>query len=69
MRVTQRDQKLLTSLAAARWLTTQQVKALCFPGVSVEMARRRLRILAGGKFIHSFRINRMAEALHSLGPG
>lgn len=67
VRVTQRDQKLLANLAAARWLTTRQVKALCFPQVSIEMARRRLRILASGGFVHSCRINRMAEALHSLG--
>ncbi|MBS1790511.1 MAG: replication-relaxation family protein [Acidobacteria bacterium] len=65
--VTQRDQKLLGILAAARWLTTRQVKALCFPQVTMEMARRRLRILASGGFVHSCRTNRMAEALHSLG--
>lgn len=67
MRVTERDQKLLAQLAAARWLTTQQVKALCFPGVAMEMARRRLRLLASAGFVHSWRVNRMAEALHSLG--
>lgn len=68
VRVTQRDQKLLANLAAARWLTTRQVKSLCFSEVSIEMARRRLRILGGGGFVHSWRINRMAESLHSLGP-
>jgi hypothetical protein len=69
MRVTQRDQKLLAQLAAARWLTTQQVKALCFPEVTVEMARRRIRLLARDGFVHTWRVNRMAEALHSLGAG
>lgn len=67
MRVTERDQKLLAGLAAARWLTTQQVKSLCFPEVTIEMARRRLRLLASESFVHSWRVNRMAEALHSLG--
>lgn len=69
VRVTKRDRRLLEELAAARWLSTRQVKALCFPAVTVEMARRRLRLLARGGLVHSWRSNRMAEALHSLGGG
>lgn len=68
MRITPRDQQLLAQLAAARWLTTRQIKALCFSTVTMEMARRRLRLLAHNGFVHAWRVNRMAEALHSLGP-
>jgi hypothetical protein len=59
---------MLSKLAVARWLTTRQISALCFPGVSLEVARRRLRLLGQERFVHTWRINRMAEALHTLGP-
>src|SRR5438552_3375371 len=68
MRITARDQKLLAKLAAARWLTTRQIAALCFPGVNIEMARRRLRLLRAARYVFSCRTNRMAETLHTLGP-
>lgn len=55
-------------LAAARWLTTKQIAALCFSNVTVEMARRRLRLLREKRYIFSCRANQMVEALHSLGP-
>ena len=67
MRLTQRDRLLLGKLAQARWLTTTQVAELCFPEVSVEMARRRLRLLGKNHYVFSSQINQMAEALHSLG--
>lgn len=67
MRVTGRDRQVLLRLAAARWLTTHQIAALCFPKVSTEMARRRLRLLREESYIHSHQSNRMAEALHSVG--
>lgn len=68
VRVTGRDRKTLSKLAAARWLTTRQLAALCFPGVSVEMARRRLRLLREACYVRSLQGNQMAEALHTLGP-
>ncbi len=55
-------------LGAARWLTTKQIAELCFPDVSLEMARRRLRLLGEGSYVFSRQTNQMAEALHSLGP-
>jgi hypothetical protein len=58
----------LAKLAAARWLTTRQIAALCFSAVSIEMARRRLRLLREARYIRSLRANQMAEALHTLGP-
>ena|SRR2546425_3511911 len=67
VRLTARDRKILTELAAARWLTTSQIANLCFPNVSMEMARRRLRLLGEEGNIFSCQVNRMAEALHSLG--
>ena len=66
MRVTVRDRKLLAKLAAARWLSTRQVAALLFSNVSLEMARRRLRLLCENRYAFSWQHNSMAEALHSL---
>jgi hypothetical protein len=68
IRVTARDRRLLSKLAVARWLTTWQIAALCFPTVTIEMARRRVRLLRGARYIRSFQGNQMAEALHTLGP-
>ena len=66
MRLTVRDRKLLLKLAAARWLSTRQVAALLFSNVTLEMARRRLRLLVEGQYVFSWQHNSMAEALHSL---
>lgn len=68
MRLTPRDRKVLRRLAAGRWLSTRQVAALCFAGVSMEMARRCLRRLAAEGHVRSHQTNSMAEALHTLGP-
>jgi len=68
MRVTERDRRVLRKLAASSWLTTAQVAAMCFPGLTAEMARRRLRLLRKGRYIRSVRANAMAEAMHTLGP-
>jgi len=55
-------------LAAARWLNTHQIAALCFPGLTAEMARRRIRLLREARYIRSVRTNAMTEAMHALGP-
>jgi Replication-relaxation len=67
VRLTARDRRILVRLAAARWLTTTQVANLFFPDVTVEMARRRLRLLGEESYILSLQANQMAEALHTLG--
>jgi len=67
MELTERDRALLRHLAAARWLTTRQVAALVFTGVSHSMVCRRLRMLRRGRFVRAVRENSMAEALHTLG--
>ena len=68
MRVTKRDLEILLALRAARWLSTRQVGELCFSHTSLEMARRRLRLLRSKKHIRSCQSNSMAQALHTLGP-
>lgn len=68
MKVTDRDRRLIAKLAVARWLTTRQMSTLCFPGLSLEMARRRIRVLREARYIRSVQTNAMAEALHTLGP-
>jgi len=55
-------------LAAARWLTTGQVASLCFPELSLEMPRRRIRLLRTNKYMTSRQHNRMSVSLHTLGP-
>src|SRR5437763_904241 len=68
MKVNERDHQLLMQLAVCRWLTTSQIKALCFPIASVEAARRRLRKLLGDGFIRRWRLSVLSEALFSLTP-
>jgi hypothetical protein len=68
MRLMPRDRELLKRLAAARWLSTAQAAMLCFPGLSPEMPRRRIRLLRGQGYVTSRQNNRMAHSLHSLGP-
>jgi hypothetical protein len=68
MKVTDRDRRMIIKLAAARWLTTTQVSELCFSGLSLEMARRRIRLLREVRYVRSVRSNAMAEAIHTLGP-
>jgi hypothetical protein len=67
MRVTERDRRVVRKLAASSWLTTNQIAAMCFPGLTVEMARRRLRLLRAARYVRSVRANAMAEAMHTLG--
>lgn len=68
MRVMPRDERMLAKLGAARWLTTGQVARLSYAGVSLEMARRRLRVLRQAGYVFTHQANHMAEALHTLGP-
>ena len=68
MRLTDRDHRIIMKLAVSRWLTTRQIAALCFTGLSAEMARRRIRLLREAGYIRSVQTNAMAEALHTLGP-
>jgi len=68
MRLTNRDRRLIMKIAAGRWLTTAQIAALCFRGVSLEMTRRRLRLLRMARYLRSSRAHEMAEAIHTLGP-
>jgi len=68
MRIMRRDREVMKRLAAARWLTTSQIAALCFPSLSMEMPRRRLRLLRKNRYVISRQNNLMAAAWHSLGP-
>jgi hypothetical protein len=68
MRVTDRDRRMILKVAAARWLTTTQIAELCFSGLSLEMTRRRIRLLRDMRYLRSVRSSAMAEAIHALGP-
>jgi hypothetical protein len=67
MRVTERDRRVVRKIAASSWLTTSQIAGMCFPGLTVEMARRRLRLLRAAQYIRTVRANAMAEAIYTLG--
>lgn len=68
VRLTNRDERMLAKLVPARWLTTRQVRRLFFADASLSAARRRLRKLAGARYLRAYREHRMAEALYTLGP-
>jgi hypothetical protein len=58
---------LLRLLAAARWLTTGQVRRRFFASASLSATRRRLRILARTGYVRKHQENRMYEAVFALG--
>ena len=66
MRVTGRDRELFYMLVGARWLSTTQIAACCFAGVTIRVLHRRLRLLRTHRYILSSRAHPMAEALHAL---
>jgi hypothetical protein len=68
VRLSDRDLKVLAKCAAAKWLTTSQLQRLYFPSVTADAARKSLRRLSRARYLTSFRENRMAEALHAIGP-
>jgi hypothetical protein len=68
VRLSERDLKMLAKCAAAKWLTTGQLQRLYFQSVTADAARKSLRRLATAGYLTAFRENRMAEALHAVGP-
>jgi hypothetical protein len=66
MRLMPRDLEALRKLAAARWLTTEQLHALFFGALSSEMVRRRLRLLRKTGYLQTRQDHRMAQSLHAL---
>lgn len=67
-RLTDRCFELLRFLAVARWLTPSQIKRRFFAGATIQAARKRLRSLERGRYIHRVRRMRMLESLLTLGP-
>ena len=67
-RLTQRDERLLAKMAAARWLTTSQIRRFFFREATLDAVRKRMRKLLAGGYLSSYRANRMAEAIHTVGP-
>ena len=50
----ERDRELLVQLAMARYLSTEQIGELVFPGASSSIARRRLSLLRRGRYLRRF---------------
>lgn len=67
MRLTPRCMDLLRLLAAARWLTTQQIHHRFFAERTMDAARKRLRKLTAHDYLVAVRNGRMDQALFTLG--
>jgi len=68
IRLGERDLKILAKCAAGKWLTTGQLQRLYFRSVTADAVRKSLRRLSTAGYLRTFRENRMAEALHAVGP-
>jgi len=67
MRLTTRDKEFLRKLQRCKWLTTSQIQRTFFPDVSLDPVRKRMRKLAGAKYLQSYQRHHMTEMLHGLG--
>jgi len=54
-------------IAAARWLTTDQIRRRFFPAVAIDAVRKRLRVLASGRYLCRVQLSRMHFAYWTLG--
>jgi hypothetical protein len=67
-RLTDRDTRILAKCAVCRWLTTDQIRRLYFPGSTLNAVQKRLRKLADDGYLRSHREHPTAEAVHAVGP-
>src|SRR5438093_9039611 len=68
VRLTERDRRMLVKCAVCRWLTTDQVKRLYFPGATLHAVQNRLRKLSEAGYLRSHQEHATAEAIHTVGP-
>src|SRR5437899_6661118 len=68
VRPTDRDVRILTRLALARWLTTAQIQRLYFPEATLNAVQKRLRKLSDAGYLRSYREHPTSEAVHAVGP-
>ena len=68
LRLTDRDVRMLVKCALCRWLTTDQLKRLYFPGATQNAVQKRLRKLSDAGYLRSYREHPTAESIHALGP-
>jgi hypothetical protein len=61
--LTDRDRQIVRILTQARWLTTEQLRALFFPEASANACQKRLRKLVEGGFIFQCRRSRTEQSL------
>lgn len=66
--LTERDLRLLTKCASARWLTTSQIRRYFFGGSSADAVRKRLRKLSEAGYLHAYQPHHMVETMHTVGP-
>ena len=68
LRLTERDLRMLVKCALCRWLTTDQLRRLYFPGATLNAVQKRLRKLADAGYLRSHREHPTAESIHAVGP-
>jgi hypothetical protein len=68
VRLTERDLRMLVKCALCRWLTTDQLRRLYFPGATLNAVQKRLRKLADVGYLRSHREHPTAESIHAVGP-
>jgi hypothetical protein len=68
LRLTERDRSLIAKISVCRWLTTNHIRRLYFPGATVNAVQKRLRKLADAGLLRTHREDKMSEALHAVGP-
>lgn len=68
LHITERDRRMLSKCAVCRWLTTDSLRRLYFPGVTLNAVQKRLRKLAEAGYLRSYREHPTAESIHALGP-
>jgi hypothetical protein len=68
VRLSERDNRVVSKCAVSKWLTTGQLSRLYFPKVTPDAVRKSLRRLVEAGYLVVHREHQMAEALHGLGP-
>src|SRR5581483_8211617 len=67
LRLSERDRRIITKCAVAKWLTTSQLQRLYFPNVTPDAVRKSLRRLVDGGYLAAHREHQMAEQVHGVG--
>jgi hypothetical protein len=68
VKLTKRDDAILTWCLDAKWLSTHQLYRLFFSHATLAAARHRLRTLVTSGYLHEYRRNPFSDFLYAVGP-